>query len=138
MTLTVPKRALRSTRSVGSLRCLASCCALFTAVVSGQTTRMPPVTGMLREEGIPVTDPVVIAKCGSCHARDERGNMKRISWARATPESWQSALKQMSVVNGVSLTPSEARSMVKYLSMNHGLAPEEAKPVMYDAERRIY
>ena len=89
------------------------------------------------EEGIPVTDPLVIAKCGACHPRDEHGNMQRISWERTTPEGWQEALKRMIVVNGVTLTPLEARAMVKYLSTDHGLAPEEARPVMYDAERRI-
>jgi quinohemoprotein amine dehydrogenase len=89
-------------------------------------------------QGIPVTDPLVIAKCGTCHAPDEHGNMQRISWERTTPEGWQDALKRMLVVNGVALTPSEARSIVKYLSTYHGLAPEEAKPVMYDAERRIH
>src|SRR5260370_13806862 len=138
MTLAVRKSAFQFARSFGSFRRMASYCALFIGVVSGQTTGTLPVAETLREKGIPVTEPLVIAKCGSCHARDERGNMERISWARATPESWQSALKQMSLLNGVSLTPPEARSMVKYLSMNHGLAPEEAKPVMYDAERRIY
>lgn len=90
------------------------------------------------EEGIPVTDPLVIAKCESCHARDERGNMQRISWARTTPEAWQDALKRMILGYGVSVTPTEARSIVKYLSANHGLAPEEAKPVMYEAERRVH
>jgi len=90
------------------------------------------------EEGIPVTDPLVVAKCGSCHGRDERGNMQRISWERTTPEGWQEALKRMILVNGVSLTPEEARAIVKYLSTSHGLAPEEAKPVMYDVERRIH
>jgi quinohemoprotein amine dehydrogenase len=98
---------------------------MFAAIVFGQ-------------EGIPVTDPLVIAKCGTCHARDEHGNMQRISWERTTPEGWQDALKRMILANGVSLTPSEARSIVKYLSTSHGLAPEEAKPVMYDAERRIH
>jgi quinohemoprotein amine dehydrogenase len=90
------------------------------------------------EKGIPVTDPLVIAKCGTCHARDDQGNMQRISWERTTPEGWQEALKRMIVVNGVSLTPLEARAIVKYLSTAHGLAPEEAKPVMYGAERRIH
>jgi len=64
--------------------------------------------------------------------------MQRISWERTTPEGWQEALKRMVVVNGVSLTPAEARSIVKYLSADHGLAPEEAKSVTYDAERRIH
>ena len=90
------------------------------------------------EEGIPVNDPLVIAKCGSCHARDEHGNMERISWERTTPENWQDAVKQMILLNGVSLTPAEARSIVKYLSTHHGLAPAEAEPLMYDPERRIH
>ena len=34
------------------------------------------------DAGIPVTDPLVLAKCGTCHAADERGNLQRISWAR--------------------------------------------------------
>jgi quinohemoprotein amine dehydrogenase len=89
------------------------------------------------EEGIPVTDPLVIAKCGPCHARDERGNMERLSRERTTPEGWQEALKKMILQEHVTLTGSEARSIVRYLSAGHGLTPEEAKPVMYYAERRI-
>lgn len=85
-----------------------------------------------------MNDPLAIAKCGSCHTRDDRGNMQRISWERSSPEGWQEALKQMILANRVSLTPAEARSIVKYLSDEHGLAPEEAKSVMYDAERRIH
>lgn len=88
--------------------------------------------------GIAVNDQLVIAKCGACHRRDDRGNMQRISWERSTPEGWQQALKRMILTNRVSLTPAEARSIVKYLSDEHGLAPEEAKSVMYDAERRIH
>ncbi len=104
------------------------CCAIFARIAYGQTN----------EPGIPVTDSLVIAKCGSCHVPDKQGNMQRISWERSTPEGWQQALKRMIVLNGVSLTPLEARSIVKYLSTDHGLAPEEAQPVMYDAERRIH
>src|SRR5271155_4523165 len=68
------------------------------------------------EAGIPVTDPLVIAKCGTCHTRDERGNMQRISWERTTPEGWQEVLKRMILIDGVSVTAPEARSIVKYLS----------------------
>jgi quinohemoprotein amine dehydrogenase len=89
------------------------------------------------EAGIPVTDPLVRAKCGTCHAADERGHLQRISWARATPEGWQETLKRKLRENTVSLTPPEARAIVKSLSTRHGLAPEESKPVMYYAERRI-
>src|ERR1700675_5082269 len=109
--------------------------ALTVSLLAG-TVAAPPQA--LAEEGFPVTDPLVRAKCGSCHASDEHGNMQQISWERTTPEGWQHVLKRMILVNGVMLTPSEARSMVKYLSTNHGLAPEEARTVMYDAERRIH
>jgi quinohemoprotein amine dehydrogenase len=89
------------------------------------------------EDGIPVTSQLVISKCGSCHTRDEHGNLLRISWERATPEGWEEAIKRMVRLNGVQVTAEEARSMVKYLAAYHGLAPEEAKPVMYFAEHRI-
>ena len=108
-------------------------CTLLAAQDSGPTA---PAAEL--EKGIPVTDPLVIAKCGGCHTRDDQGNMQRISWERTTPESWQEVLKQMILLNDVTLTPAEARSIVKYLSSSHGLAPAEAKPVMYDPERRIH
>jgi quinohemoprotein amine dehydrogenase len=94
------------------------------------------VTEEKPEEGIPVTDPLVIARCGTCHAKDEKGNLSRISWERATPEGWEEAIKRMVRLNGVTLTPADARSILKYLSTYHGLAPEEAKPIMYMAEHR--
>jgi quinohemoprotein amine dehydrogenase len=89
------------------------------------------------EEGIPVTSQLVISKCGACHTKDDKGNMLRISWERATPEGWEEALKRMVRLRGVSLTPDEARSVLKYLATYHGLAPEEAKPIMYYAEHRV-
>jgi quinohemoprotein amine dehydrogenase len=89
------------------------------------------------EEGIPVTDQLVIAKCGTCHTRDDKGNLSRISWERSTPEGWEESIKRMVRLNSLEITPGEARSVLKYLSTYHGLAPEEAKPVMYMAEHRI-
>jgi quinohemoprotein amine dehydrogenase len=89
------------------------------------------------EEGIPVTSQLVISKCGACHTKDEHGNMLRLSWERGSPEAWEEAIKRMVRLRGVSLTPDEARSVLKYLATYHGLSPEEAKPVMYYAERRI-
>jgi quinohemoprotein amine dehydrogenase len=89
------------------------------------------------EEGIPVTNPVVQQKCGGCHAKDDKGNLARISWERSTPEGWEEAIKRMIRLNGVTLAPAEAREILKYLSTYHGLAPEEAKPVMYMAEHRL-
>src|SRR5581483_4885437 len=89
------------------------------------------------EEGIPVTDPLVISRCGTCHTKDAKGNLSRISWERTTPEGWEEAIKRMVRLNGLTITPQEARSIVKYLASSHGLAPEEAKPVMYVPEHRL-
>ncbi|WP_228727287.1 quinohemoprotein amine dehydrogenase subunit alpha [Novosphingobium aureum] len=90
-----------------------------------------------KEAGIPVTDALTVEKCGTCHAPDDKGNLSRISWIRATPEGWAQAIKRMVKLNGLSITPDEARSVTRYLGTWHGLAPEEAKPVMYIPERRI-
>jgi quinohemoprotein amine dehydrogenase len=89
------------------------------------------------ESGIPVTDALTTAKCGGCHTPDAKGNLSRISWVRATPEGWSQTIKRMVKLNGAVVTPDEARSIVKYLGTFHGLAPEEAKPVMYFAEHRV-
>ncbi len=89
------------------------------------------------EEGIPITSALVVEKCGMCHKKDEKGNLTRISWERTTPEGWQQSIKRMVRLNGLSISPEHAREIVKYLSNHHGLAPEEAKPAMYIAERRM-
>ena len=89
------------------------------------------------EEGFPVTDERVISKCSGCHARDAKGNMTRISWIRTTPEGWEEAIKRMVRLQGVSLEPDDARKILRYLSDEHGLAPEEAKPVEYFPEHRM-
>jgi quinohemoprotein amine dehydrogenase len=89
------------------------------------------------EEGIPVTNELTVTKCGSCHAKDAKGNLSRISWIRTTPEGWEEAIKRMVRLNGLTIDPSDAKIILKYLSTYHGLAPEEARPVMYMAEHRI-
>lgn len=85
---------------------------------------------------IPVTDPLVVAKCSGCHRKDDKGNLTRISSVRSAPEGWQQAIKRMVRLHGVQLTPDEARRIVQYLSDQHGLAPEEAKPGVYYFEKR--
>ena len=87
---------------------------------------------------IPVTDPTVLAKCGACHRTNASGIMARVSYARTSPEGWQNVLKQMVLRHDMDVTPEEARTIVRYLSTKQGLAPEEAKPLMYGPERRIH
>jgi len=89
------------------------------------------------EEGFPVTDALVVSKCGTCHQKDDKGNLTRISWIRTTPEGWEEAIKRMVRLNGLSISPADAKAVLKYLSTYHGISPEEARPVMYMAEHRI-
>jgi len=89
------------------------------------------------EEGIPITDATVQKACGSCHRADDKQQMSRISFQRNTPEGWQTIIQRMAALNGLNIDPATARQVVKYLSTNLGLAPEEAKPVAWEAERRL-
>jgi len=62
----------------------------------------------------PVTDALTISKCGTCHAKDEKGNLARLSWERATPEGWEEAIKRMVRLNGLTIAPADARSILKH------------------------
>src|ERR1700735_4160031 len=90
------------------------------------------------QDPIPINDPVTIAKCGGCHRTTEGGVMRRISQIRTTPEVWEQAIKRMVRLHGVTLTAQEASHIVRYLSANNGLAPEEAKPIFWEAEHRLF
>jgi quinohemoprotein amine dehydrogenase len=87
---------------------------------------------------IPIDDPLTIAKCGGCHARDSAGIMRRLSFIRTTPEVWEQAIKRMVRLHGFNGTPEETGKILRYLSKNNGLAPEEAKPVFWEAEHRRF
>lgn len=89
------------------------------------------------DEGIPVTDPDVRRACGSCHVADDKNRMTRISWRRATPENWELTIRRMISLNHATMTPEVARKVIKSLADSHGLAPEEARPAMFEAERRL-
>ncbi len=88
-------------------------------------------------EGIPVTDPLVIDSCDRCHGVDDDGLMTRISYMRKTPEGWQQSIRRMVTLNDVPLDPAVARDIVRYLSDNHGIAPDELRPARFEVERRL-
>lgn len=90
-----------------------------------------------KEDGIPITSELVRKSCGGCHPSDEKSRMTRISYRRTTPEGWEQTIKRMVTLNGVHLEPEQARDIVKYLSNHLGLAPEEARPAAFEAERRM-
>jgi len=87
-------------------------------------------------QGIPIDDPLTISKCGGCHRRDASGMMTRISYIRTTPEVWEQAIKRMIRLNALSATPQEVAAIVRYLSNNNGLAPEEMAPAFWEVEHR--
>jgi quinohemoprotein amine dehydrogenase len=96
------------------------------------------MAGWALGEGIPVDHQLTITKCGGCHPRNAQGMMSRISELRTTPEVWQEIIKRMMRLNGLSIKPEEVRDIVRYLSSNNGLAPEEARPIFWNAEHRLY
>jgi quinohemoprotein amine dehydrogenase len=89
------------------------------------------------EEGFPVTDPVVVKACGTCHQPDAKQQLSRISFQRNTPEGWQTTIQRMAALNGLQIDPQTARQVVKYLANHLGLAPEEARPAAFEVERRL-
>ena len=89
-----------------------------------------------KPQGIPIDDPLVIRKCGGCHQRDANGMMGRLSYIRTSPEVWDQAIKRMIRLNGLSVTPAELRDILRYLSNNNGLAPEEMKPGFWEVEHQ--
>ncbi|HUO32755.1 MAG TPA: quinohemoprotein amine dehydrogenase subunit alpha [Bryobacteraceae bacterium] len=89
-----------------------------------------------KPQGIPIDDPLVIRRCGGCHQRDANGMMGRLSYIRTSPEVWDQAIKRMIRLNGLTLTRDELRDILRYLSSNNGLAPEEMKPGFWEVEHR--
>ena len=63
--------------------------------------------------------------------------MSRISYRRPTPENWERTIKRMVTLNKVRLDPADTRAILKYLSDHQGLAPEEERPLAFEAERRV-
>ena len=115
---------------------LAGLCSVSAMAAEVLPSMKDPADTPETERGIPVTDATTLEKCGTCHTRDDKGDLSRISWIRATPEGWAQAIDRMVKLNGAQVTPDEARHIVRYLSTSHGLAPDEDKKVFYMAERR--
>ena len=88
------------------------------------------------DEGIPVQSDLVRSRCGGCHKSDDQKRMSRISYRRATPENWERTIKRMVTLNHATLDPADARTILKYLADHQGLAPEETRPIEFEAERR--
>ena len=109
--------------------------AVFTVPAAGQDSRGSGSDG--EDVGIAIHNQAVIENCSACHTRDDAGRMTRLSYMRKTPEGWQSSLRRMIALSNVTVDPAAAREIVRYLSNNHGLAPEELRSGMFEVERRM-
>jgi len=89
-------------------------------------------------KGIPVTEPLIVKNCATCHQDQGGGLLGRISFLRKTPEGWEMSLKRMIRLQHITLSPEDAKSIVRYLSNENGLARAEAERAMYEVERRIH
>jgi len=127
-----PARPLRKRLALLGLAATVMGMGVFSYAASAEGEKEASET----EAGIPVTDKLVIAKCGTCHTADAKGNLSRISWNRTTPEGWAQVIHRMVKLNGLSITADEAKKVIRSLGASHGLAPEEAKGVLYIAEHR--
>lgn len=87
--------------------------------------------------GFVVRDQNVLLYCSGCHVRDTAGYLQRISYERKTPEGWEMTIRRMVALNNVKLDPTAARTIVRYLSDNQGLAPAELRPGRFETERRM-
>ena len=116
---------------------------LWSLAASGLSQGQPPAPAPAAQqaatpdEGTPIDSDVVIQACSPCHKADEKKRLSRISYRRTTPEGWQETVRRMATLNKAPLEPDVARQVVKYLSDNLGLAPDEAKPGAFEVERRL-
>ena len=111
-------------------------------LIAGLAVLTPPAAGQGagsngEDAGIPVDNQAVIRNCSACHEIDDSGRMSRLSYLRKTPEGWQTSIRRMIALNGLEIDPASAREVVRYLSNNHGLAPEELRLGMFEVERRM-
>jgi quinohemoprotein amine dehydrogenase len=91
---------------------------------------------LLCAEGLRVKNQLVRDACGACHRVDAEQRMSRISYMRKTPEGWEETVQRMVRLHKVSLTPSDAREIVRYLSDSQGLTASELEKVSYALEQR--
>jgi quinohemoprotein amine dehydrogenase len=120
-----------------AMRSLALSRPVLTTIFLVAAAGSLPAQSSAPAQGISIDDKLTIEKCGGCHRRDKDGMMGRLSYIRNTPEGWEQNIKRMIRLNGVSATPVEVRSIVKYLSNNNGLAPEETEAAFWEVDHSL-
>lgn len=80
---------------------------------------------------------ILDVRCSGCHAPEEEGGkLDAIEAQRKSPEGWSMTLSRMVRTHGATLQAGEARTLVKYLSDEYGLAPAEVGPFRFILEQR--
>lgn len=105
--------------------------AIFSTACTNKKGESPSNTNV---QTITTTDDVISEmvdqSCIACHAVNE-GKLERISDVRKSPEGWLATVQRMERIHGVQLTDEQREQIIKDLSREQGLAPEEAEPVQY-------
>lgn len=76
-------------------------------------------------------------RCSVCHLPGAGGQLDGIQSVRKTPEGWRMTIDRMVRLNRVNLTGPEEETLVKFLSDEYGLAPDEVKDYRWALERRM-
>lgn len=120
------------------MRLAIAAATLVASSAFAQAGRGGPPAPKDTTRGFAIKDQTIITSCVRCHSRDTTtGIVQRLSYERKTPEGWEASIRRMVSLNDVKLTPEAARDIVRYLSNAQGLAPAEAKPGRFEAERRL-
>ncbi len=122
--------------NTNTMKCLSPTYAILGLVVLLYPTALYAQSDV-DTQGTPIENDLVVENCASCHAQDDSGRMTRLSYMRKTPEGWQTSIRRMVSLNDVGLDPASARGIVRYLSNQHGVAPGELRPALFEVERRM-
>ena len=116
---------------------VAHAASALAAVVLSGTVLSSGALAQTSDGGHPIENQTLVDRCSSCHTVDDEGRMSRISFLRKTPEGWQTSVRRMVALHEVRMSPAEAREIVRYLSNEQGIAPEELRPGRFEVERRL-
>ncbi len=73
----------------------------------------------------------VFQKCSACHTPDPHGRLEVIEETRKSPEEWKNVVDRMIRINGLPLEDADFNSVVKELSRDLCLTPEEMAEISY-------
>lgn len=76
-------------------------------------------------------DSLVKQKCSACHKPDPQGRLEVIEETRKTPEEWINVVERMVRINGGPVADADFDPLIKELSENLILTPDEMKRVAY-------